>query len=361
MSEMLLVAIFAGATEGTTSMVLAHRRRHLLSAGDVPSPRIAAASCSHSQPGPTSYAMASRSAPITQLARSARCPRRLGRSLTRSDQNAEDFALFVERDKGARLLSFLQNLPSARELAIAAAPRAGWYLIASRTIEHASIVAKFAGEQAANPGPLTAEIDSFDLGTTTKEIRKIFADFDDYKEYVKAHQGVRVYRDGFEVRMPDDWVGLGKTWTSGKSYYGLRPSNTLGFVAVTAEHNNSLTEKSDREGFVDSPSSRMFRAIVESFVEFCNQLLHVARRGAVTFLADRKSEKANLKPQWSPKDAVKELEEIAASSRVKKVISAAEIPVSLRKQAQIALDEADKAIQEWEKTREELRSRARIT
>ena len=281
-------------------------------------------------------------------------------------------------------MSFLQNLPSARELAIAAAPRAGWYLIASRTIEHASIVAKFAGEQAANPGPLTAEIDSFDLGTTTKEIRKIFADFDDYKEYVKAHQGVRVYRDGFEVRMPDDWVGLGKTWTSGKSYYGLRPSNTLGFVAVTAEHNNSLTEKSDREGFVDSPSSRMFRAIVESFVEFCNQLLHVARRGAVTFLADRKSEKANLKPQWSPKDAVKELEEIAASSRVKKaameradsarrtkardvraavkkVISAAEIPVSLRKQAQIALDEADKAIQEWEKTREELRSRARIT
>ena len=65
-------------------MVLAHRRRHLLSAGVVPSPRIAAASCSHSQPGPTSYAMASRSATITQLARSARCSRRRGRSLTPS-------------------------------------------------------------------------------------------------------------------------------------------------------------------------------------------------------------------------------------------------------------------------------------
>jgi hypothetical protein len=85
MSEMLLVAIFAGATEGTTSMVLAHRRRHLLSAGVVPSPRIAAASCSHSQPGPTSYAMASRAAAITQLARSARCSRRWGRSLTGGD------------------------------------------------------------------------------------------------------------------------------------------------------------------------------------------------------------------------------------------------------------------------------------
>jgi predicted nuclease of restriction endonuclease-like (RecB) superfamily len=38
MSEMLLVAIFAGATEGTTSTVLEHRRRHLPLAGNVPIP-----------------------------------------------------------------------------------------------------------------------------------------------------------------------------------------------------------------------------------------------------------------------------------------------------------------------------------
>jgi hypothetical protein len=55
---MLLVAIFAGATERTTPTVLAHRRRHLLSAGDVPSPRIAAPSSLLTRLGPTSYAMA---------------------------------------------------------------------------------------------------------------------------------------------------------------------------------------------------------------------------------------------------------------------------------------------------------------
>jgi hypothetical protein len=38
MSEVLLVAIFAGATEGTTSAVFEHRRRHLLLAGNVPIP-----------------------------------------------------------------------------------------------------------------------------------------------------------------------------------------------------------------------------------------------------------------------------------------------------------------------------------
>jgi hypothetical protein len=38
MSEVLLIAIFAGATEGTTSAVLEHRRRHLPLAGNVPIP-----------------------------------------------------------------------------------------------------------------------------------------------------------------------------------------------------------------------------------------------------------------------------------------------------------------------------------
>jgi hypothetical protein len=51
MSKMLLVAIFAGATERTTPTVLAHRRRHLLSTGDIPSPRIAAPSSSLTGPG----------------------------------------------------------------------------------------------------------------------------------------------------------------------------------------------------------------------------------------------------------------------------------------------------------------------
>ena len=40
-----------GATEATTRTVFEHRRRHLRSAGDVPSPRVAAASCAPRRPG----------------------------------------------------------------------------------------------------------------------------------------------------------------------------------------------------------------------------------------------------------------------------------------------------------------------
>lgn len=38
MREMLLVAVKCGAAEGTTPSVCHHRRRHLLSAGEIPSP-----------------------------------------------------------------------------------------------------------------------------------------------------------------------------------------------------------------------------------------------------------------------------------------------------------------------------------
>jgi len=44
MTEAFLVAIFVGATKGTTPTVFEHRRPHLLSAGTYPSLRIAAAS-----------------------------------------------------------------------------------------------------------------------------------------------------------------------------------------------------------------------------------------------------------------------------------------------------------------------------
>ncbi len=42
MRELFLGAVTHGATKGTTPRVLAHRRRHLLSAGTVPSPMEAA-------------------------------------------------------------------------------------------------------------------------------------------------------------------------------------------------------------------------------------------------------------------------------------------------------------------------------
>ena len=83
MSKVLLIAIFAGATEGTTSTVLEAPPASPTSGGRRTQPY---ESWLHpprpAGPGPTSYPMASPAATITQPARSGLCSRHRGRSLT---------------------------------------------------------------------------------------------------------------------------------------------------------------------------------------------------------------------------------------------------------------------------------------
>jgi len=73
------------------------------------------------------------------------------------------------------------------------------------------------------------------------------------KKLFQKLSGVMIYRDGFGVRIPPDWLELGTGVTSGKSWYGLRVQNTVGHIDITTEGNSALVEKSDREGFVDTP------------------------------------------------------------------------------------------------------------
>ena len=72
------------------------------------------------------------------------------------------------------------------------------------------------GAIMANPGPFHAEIDSFDLGTETFE-QNVFGRVSEYKDYIKNLSGIRVYRDGFGIRVDPDWLKLGQQQTSGRS------------------------------------------------------------------------------------------------------------------------------------------------
>ncbi len=83
MSELLLVAIFAGATEGTTSTVFVAPSASPTFGGRCTQPHESRRHRRRSPGlGPTSYAMASRSATTTQPARSGRCSRSRDRSPT---------------------------------------------------------------------------------------------------------------------------------------------------------------------------------------------------------------------------------------------------------------------------------------
>ena len=146
----------------------------------------------------------------------------------------------------------------------------------------------------ANPGPFHGVIYSFKLrGTDLSAISQVFSVEAEFSKYVREHSGIRVFRDGFGVRPfglgDNDWLQLGSGWTSAISYYGLRPKNVVGYVALTAKDNSKLEEATDREGFVENAYLRNFYLLMQRVVKsitFANTNL---RRGYTKY-AELKAE-----------------------------------------------------------------------
>ena len=95
-------------------------------------------------------------------------------------------------------------------------------------------------------------------------------------EAIQNMATVGVFRDGFRVRMADDWLGLAEGTTSG-GFFNLRPKNVVGFFAITNEANSRLVEKSDREGFVDNEAWRGFLLVAQRGRKFANDVLDSVR------------------------------------------------------------------------------------
>jgi signal transduction histidine kinase len=97
------------------------------------------------------------------------------------------------------------------------------------------------------------------------------------RQLLKDMTGISILRDGFRVRSQGDWLGLSQSMTSG-STYGMRVDNTVGYFALTGEHNYKLIEKSDREGFVEDAAYRGFIQIAKQCRVFANETLEQVRR-----------------------------------------------------------------------------------
>jgi signal transduction histidine kinase len=126
-----------------------------------------------------------------------------------------------------------------------------------------------------SPGPFSGEIDSFDLASDVElsvNNTSIFSSGGDYRDWVRQIRGVRVFRDGFGVRVGDDFLRLGSAFTSASGFYALRPGNVAGYVAISAKDNAGLQETTDREGFVVNSPYRAFDALLRWTVERVNYL-----------------------------------------------------------------------------------------
>ena len=111
------------------------------------------------------------------------------------------------------------------------------------------------------------ELHIFDLD---RENRVLLADYRGVSDFLEANGGVRVYRDGIRVydygEPENDWSALDARRVNVPAQ---RISNRLviGAIHLDSSKSRGLVEKTNREGFVESPSYRVFRSAVQSAIQ----------------------------------------------------------------------------------------------
>lgn len=213
-------------------------------------------------------------------------------------KEAEQFALIAESDDGQAFYEFLQEQKLAKTIGLRRSRAKQWFAEfhwqkALGDLDKVQHVASGDGN-VANPGPFTGEVDSFNLGATAFEKQSVFDRLSEYRRHIKKLSGIGVYRDGFAIRVGHDWLKLGAQWTSATSYYGLKPDNTLGYIALSARDNIELEETTDREGFKDSPYYRNFYALLEEFKKFTTTAHTLFGRSWTAFSKKRNEELARV-------------------------------------------------------------------
>ncbi len=226
-------------------------------------------------------------------------------------ENKEDRHLFrelVEVDGGERFLRFLQKSPGARTMNLTRSKNEGWFVDYERVRAFDKLDSlEMLDGKLANPGPFRAEVDSFDLGREGAGEQSAFDSVSEFRKYVGELSGVRVYRDGFGIRVDQDWLRLGEQQTSATSYYGLRPKNILGYVALSAKENSMLEETTDREGFKATPYYANFRSLIDEFTRFTLEAQSLLRRRWIQFRNEHREEIADTTQTDSPRDLARRI------------------------------------------------------
>ncbi len=208
----------------------------------------------------------------------------------------------VSANNGTQLLISLQGKAEGHPFSVGSASSAAWFVVFHQSIELGDLdkIAVDGEQQVINPGPFRAELDSYDLGRQPD--MAAFSNLKEFRAVVKTLAGVRVYRDGFGVRVDRDFLKLSKAWTGGGSWYGLKPANTIGYIAISARDNANLVETTDREGFKRTPHFFNFEALLQRFVRFTHDTLEFARRETLAYCDQFVHEAANVPPTMTTEE-----------------------------------------------------------
>ena len=231
-------------------------------------------------------------------------------SFLRPQQGAEDIAAFddlIDRDNGYAFSQWLlakSESARARPLGIGAGDDQ-YFLRSESTIQLSTLKdVELVAKEVISPGPFHGEVSAISLARDTTSI---FDRASDYREFVRALVGIKVYRDGFGVRVDEDWLGLGEQWTSGGSYYSLRPGNVSGYVSISAKENAALEETTNREAFRDTPAYRNFILVMKAWAAYAARVQEHLRRGYNDYKREKLAESIDVSPRITPQELIKDV------------------------------------------------------
>lgn len=225
-------------------------------------------------------------------------PMKLGSGNNRTVQ--ENYNAFIEKDAGKKFAEYFFTTKKKDKSFFS--PVENGFIAFSKRFSFQNDMAGLASldGRKCNPGAFNGKIYDFALTDNFGAVTNVFDTASEYKEYVKTQTGIKIYRDGFAVQPygfgQNDWLGLSKGQTSGSSFYGLRPENTVGYFSISEGVNIHLKDKTDRQGFVENEYQYNFELIAITYIrKECDSFIEAVRRCYNDFIRKYKQENTGIK------------------------------------------------------------------
>lgn len=197
----------------------------------------------------------------------------------------DSYRKLIQHDGGAKFLDYFLSQGSSQNYS---RPQKQNLLVSLKT--------KFSVQDVWNvtvfepvvpdPGDFNGRIKEFSFlrdDISSLSWNELYNSFDAYKTMVQGQLGIKLFRDGFAIRPygidGQDWLELSRSQTSGTSFYGLRPANVIGYVAISESVNFHLKDKTDREGLVDNNYYLCFLELLKFAIDRLNREFNLLRRG----------------------------------------------------------------------------------
>lgn len=211
---------------------------------------------------------------------------------------------YIVTDNGKRFEEYLFNDKRGRGRCFEHSSK-GYWLQSHFSFELKSLLPRpdlYTDNEVDDPGDFFGRIQEFYFGAQDKEgdwWNDLYKNFKEYKSFVQSQTGIKIYRNGFAVRPygidDNDWLLLGQGQTGGSSYYGLRPGNVVGYVAIDEAKNMNLKDKTDREGLIENASYRNFYRLISTVVSRYSENMENLRRCYADFRSSFSTENNKIR------------------------------------------------------------------